>query len=152
MRNMAGIRGFIVMEYYALILNRSFVVFTFPQGLYGWKFSGPVTNRDSSFFEPVQSIAADSELNPESKDLQEMIQESGSFVIERSEITSADYDPTPKWGMGGIPHSGKLKVKLRSGKLREFILLGQQDGNAVRAAVLGGTAIMTSLIGEKNSY
>ncbi len=54
--------------------------------------------------------------------------------------------------MGGIPHSGKLKVKQRSGKLREFILLGQQDGNAIRAAVLGGTPIMTSAIGEKTSY
>ena len=140
------------MEYYAFILNRSFVVFTFPEGLYAWKFIGTVTNRDPSFFEPMQTVARNSELTPQSTCLQEMIQKSGGFFIERSEITSADYDPTPKWGMGGIPHSGKLMVRLRSGKLREFILLGQQDGNAVRAAVLGGTPIVTGATGARTRY
>ncbi len=36
-------RGFLAMEYHHLILNRSFVLFIDPQGLYGCKFSGPVS-------------------------------------------------------------------------------------------------------------
>lgn len=43
--------------------------------------------------------------------------------------------------MGNVPHSGKLYVRLKSGGARELILLGNQNGEAVRAAVLGGTPI-----------
>ena len=34
------------MEYYRLILNRTFVVFITPEGLYGWKAEGPASWRN----------------------------------------------------------------------------------------------------------
>ncbi len=51
---------------------------------------------------------------------------------------AVDYTPESKWGMGPIPHSGKLYLRTRAGKSREFILLGRQNGEAVRAAILSG--------------
>jgi hypothetical protein len=41
--------------------------------------------------------------------------------------------------MGNVRHSGKLYIRLKSGKSRELMLLGSQNGDAVRAAVLSGT-------------
>jgi hypothetical protein len=133
--------GFLVMEYYWLILNRSFVVFTYPQGLYGWKFAGPVSTRTPLFFVPFEEFANDPELVPGSEDFEMMMKESSSFFIARNEITTVDYVPTPKWGMGNVPHSGKLYVRMKSGNSRELVLLGSQNGEAVRAAVLSGTGI-----------
>jgi hypothetical protein len=37
----APMSGFAAMEYYCLSLNRTFVVFIAPEGLYGWKAQGP---------------------------------------------------------------------------------------------------------------
>ncbi len=62
----------------------------------------------------------------------------GSFFIAREDIAAVDYTPESKWGMGPITHSGKLYVRTRAGKSREFILLGRQDGEAVRGAILSG--------------
>jgi len=140
---MPAIRGFLTMEYYFLILNRSFVVFTYPEGLYGWKFSGPVSSRTPLFFVPFEDVATDPELLPSTEDFKELMEESGSFFIARSEIASVDYDPTQKWGMGPVPHSGKLYVRLTTGRSRELILLGSQYGEAARAAVASGTPIAT---------
>jgi hypothetical protein len=87
------------MEYYWLILNRSFVVFTYPEGLYGWKFSGPVSTLTPLFFLPFEEMARDSGLVPDSEDFRELMTERDSFFIPRDEIATVDYDPTSKWGM-----------------------------------------------------
>jgi hypothetical protein len=138
---MPAVRGFLAMEYFLLILNRSFIVFTFPEGLYVSKFSGPVSSWTPFFFVPFEKIANDPDIVPGSEDFKDVMKPSGGFFIPRAEIASVDYVPTRKWGMGPVPHSGKLYVRLTSGKSREFILLGSQDGEAVRAAVLSGMPI-----------
>jgi len=129
------------MEYYWLILNRSFVVFTYPEGLHAWKFSGPVSSRTPLFFVPFEEFTTDPQISPGTEEFQSLMKESGSFSILRNEIESVDYVATSKWGMGNVPHSGKLYVRLKSGKSRELRLLGSQNGEAVRAAVLNGTPI-----------
>lgn len=134
-------RGFVAMEYYFLILNRSFLVFTYPEGLYGWKFSGLVSTLTPLFFKPFEDMLSDPELIPGSNEFKEIMKESGSFWFPRNEIAAADFVPGLKWGMGTVPHSGKLYVRTTAGKSREFILLGSQDGDAVRAAVLSGTSV-----------
>jgi len=132
------------MEYYFLILNRSFLVFTYPEGLYSWKFRGLVSSLTPLFFKPFEDILSDPELIPGSNEFKEMMEESGSFWIPRNEIATAEFVPALKWGMGPVPHSGKLYVRTTSGKSREFILLGSQDGGAVCAAVLSGVSIATT--------
>jgi len=129
------------MEYYLLILNRSYVICSYPEGLYGWKFSGPVSARVPLYFQPFEEIARDPDLVPGSEEFKELMEQSGSFFIPRPEIISAEYVSTRKWGMGPVPHSGKVYVHLRSGKTREFILLGKQDGQSVCAGVLSGAPL-----------
>ena len=149
---MPPIRGFLAMEYYGFILNRSFVLFSFPEGLYGWKFRGLVSAWTPQFFLPLQAVAEDTSLTPGTESFQQSMRQRGSFFIPRNEITSVDYDPTPKWGMGPVPHSGKIHVHLASGKSRELILLGNQNGEAVRSAISSGTPISTVTEPNARSY
>jgi len=65
------------------------------------------------------------------------IQSQASFFIPQSEIADVEFDSSPKWDMGRISHAGKLKIRLRSGKEREFILLGEADGDGIRRFILG---------------
>ena len=36
-----------------------------------------------------------------------------------------------KWGMGYYPHDGKVYVKTKNGKKKEFIILGSQSGKEI---------------------
>jgi len=128
------------MEYWGLILN-SFVVFIHPSGLSGWKFKGPASTRDPLYFQPYEYMVNGTDPAHGSDEFQSMMKQRGSFFVERGDIASVIFDPTSKWGMGPIPHSGKVHVRTTSGKSREFILLGRQDGQAVRAAILSGSPI-----------
>ena len=61
---------------------------------------------------------------PETTALEEAMRDSkGSFFIPAAQIQDVEFDPTSKWGMGRIPHSGKLRIKLKNGTRRELILL-----------------------------
>jgi hypothetical protein len=130
--------GFVAMEYFALILNRSFVIFLVAEGLRGWKFSGPVANRDPLYFKPVEGMLDDPEVEPGSSDFKEWMNERPGFLIPTGQIVRADFDPTKKWGMGSIPHSGKLYLHLTENRKREFILLGDADGEYLREAIISG--------------
>lgn len=134
--------GFVAMQYYALILNRTFVVFTSPEGIYGWKVVGLVAAGRGAYryFEPFQQMLDDPSQMPSHEEVLELSNEGGGFFIARSSITGVEFNPKHKWGMGGIPHSGRLEVKHISGKTAEFILLGEVDGEAIRQAVLRGSA------------
>ena len=133
--------GFIAMQYYALILNRTFVVFTSPEGIYGWKVEGIVAagRGASRYFEPYQQMLEDPAQLPSQEAVRKLSNLPGGFFISRSSITGVEFNPKPKWGMGGIPHSGRIEVKHISGRTAEFILLGKVDGEAIRYAILTGT-------------
>jgi hypothetical protein len=126
------------MEYFALILNRTFVVFIAPEGLYGYKAIGPVTTAAPLFFEPLVDMLKDPELMHDKEAVKQLSELKGGFFIPRSDIAAVEVIPTQKWGMGPIPHSGRIRVSLSSGQSREFILLGIVDGEAVRQRILSG--------------
>lgn len=94
--------GFVGMEYFALILNRSFVVLIADQGLLGWKFSGPVTPAVRDFFRPFEQLLDDPEVGPGTVDFNELMSEPGTFLIPYSEIRSVVFAKKLKWGMGGF--------------------------------------------------
>ena len=130
---------FAAMEYYALILNRTFKVFVTDQMLCGAKVRGVVAN--PAFVSPqmlspgywTQTLAAQ---NYESLDVASEIflrMNSANFQIRWGQISEIEYRAGKKWGMGNVPHSGRLILYMRTGKLRELILLGDQNGNALRA-------------------
>lgn len=131
-----GISGFVAMEYYAVILNRTFVVFVTPGGLYGWKATGPVPAGVPDYFRPCAEMLRDPRVMHDLPAIEKLASLKGGFFIPRSDIRSAEFNPKKKSGMGGIPHSGTILVSLTSGKSREFILLGQVDGEQIRRLIL----------------
>jgi Zn-dependent protease with chaperone function len=130
--------GFAAMEYYALILNRSFLVCAAPDGLYGMKFMGLVTDtKQPRFFEEAEKLLDNPWFVPKSEGFEQSMKSSkANFVIEYSEIIDVAFDSTLKRGMGAIEHSGKLKLRLRNGKKRTFILLGSAYGDGIRRVIL----------------
>jgi Zn-dependent protease with chaperone function len=126
--------GFTAMEYYALILNRSFLVYAAPDGLYGIKFMGLVTDtKQPRFFEEAEKLLDNPWFVPGSKGFEQSMKSSqANFVIAYSEIIDVAFDSRLKWGMGAIEHSGQLKLRLRNGKKRTFVLLGSAYGDGIR--------------------
>jgi hypothetical protein len=49
-----------------------------------------------------------------------------------SDISTVEYNPKKKWGMGYYPHSGRVYIN-KAGRTREFIVLGKQSGSDVYA-------------------
>ncbi len=116
--------GFVAMEFYWLILNRTYVVFVAREGLYGWKASGPVTNSDRRYFVPFQEMVEDQELMKDMPAIRNLAGLRGGFFYAASTLLSVASDSKSQWGMGGIEHSGHVKVRLSLGKTHNFILLG----------------------------
>lgn len=131
--------GFVGMEYYGLILNRTYLVFAAPDGLYGWKFEGPVSAARPLFYEPFQKMLDDPELMRDRGAVEDLAKLKGGFFIPGSEIAYVEATDKSKWGMGGIPHSGRIRIGLTTGKWREFILLGSVSPEVIRDRILSST-------------
>jgi hypothetical protein len=139
--------GFVAMEYYRLILNRTYLVFISPEGMYGWKAEGIVTNSNRDYFQPYQEMLEDPVLLRDRNAIRKLSQLPGGFFLPVSEVSSVKVIDGQKWGMGGIPHSGRILVSLSSGKSREFILLGSVYNDGIRdkmLATLNSSAILTA--------
>lgn len=150
---------FIAMEYYGLILNRTFLVLITEKELIGLKVNGIVTveakGGDPLTQKITNSLAITDNLeNPYSyakstfldrlseKDIYstEILKDSSAnFKIPLSEIIEVRYDKKKKWGMGPYPHDGKVYVKTKK-KKKEFIIMGKQSGKKIKSWI------------EKHSY
>ena len=128
--------GFVAMEYYALIWNRTFVVFIAPEGLYGWKAAGAVMAGAGRYFEPFAQLLEDGELMRDLTAIKKLAALRGGFFIPRAEIRSVEEVPKRKPGMGGIPHTGRILIYFASGGRREFILLGNVDAARIAQSIL----------------
>jgi hypothetical protein len=127
--------GFVAMEYFALILNRTYVIFIAPDGLYGWKAEGVVSGGSPSYFLPYAKMLNDPELMHDLDAVRKLAKLKGGFFIPRSEIISAQAVHSQKWGMSAIPHSGKILVRLASGGKREFIPLGYINSDRIQRSI-----------------
>ena len=130
--------GFVATEYYCLILNRTFVVFITPEGLYGWKAEGPTTTSQPMYFEPYVEMLEDPELMRNGEAVRRLSRLNGGFFIPRSDIVAADVISKQKWGMGPIPHSGRVLVRMTTGKSREFVLLGNVNAGSIQQSIMRG--------------
>ena len=130
--------GFVAMEYHALILNRTYVVFSAPDGLYGWKVRATVDATNPMFFAPYEQVLSDRDLLNNLKAVRRLASLKGGFFIPRGEIATAEFVDRQKWGMGLIPYSGRINLRLASGRTREFVLLGSVDGEAAQKGILFG--------------
>jgi hypothetical protein len=132
--------GFVGMEYYWLILNRTYVVFAAPNGLYGWKAEGPVTASRPLFYQPYAKMLEDPALMRDLGAVEDLAKLKGGFFIPSSDIAYVEASDKSKWGMGGIPHSGRVRIGLTGGKPREFILLGSVSPEVIRDRILWSSA------------
>jgi hypothetical protein len=125
--------GFVGMEYFALILNRSSLVFITDEGLHGWKFHGTVSSMEPLFYEPVLALLDEPEMTPGSQPFRELMNRRHTFFMPYAEIKSVEFVNRQKWGMGPIPHAGRLRLQFRGHRLRrEFILLGNAHGAIIQ--------------------
>jgi hypothetical protein len=130
------LNGFVAMEFFWLILNRTYVVIISYQGLYGWRACGPVTNRNLNFFQPYQDMVDDPDSMRDLGSMQKLSRLRGGFFIDRSAIATVEVNDRPKWGMGGIPEGGRIVLRLNSNKTREFILLGSVYPDSIRDKIV----------------
>jgi len=132
---------FAAMEYHALILNRTYKVFVDKGVLCGAKVGGAVSNPrqptpqmlDQAYWVATRSALLYDHVDVNSAAFLKM--NASNFQLRGDEIARIEYRPGRKWGMGNVPHSGRLLVRLKSGGSRELILLGEQDGDALRAGL-----------------
>lgn len=146
---------FIAMEYYGLILNRTFLVLITEEHLIGLKVHGLIVSNipfdptsildiaatvlenlvDSTDQDNPYSYVKDRYLRKvENLDVQGdeiLAAYRSNFRINRSDITKVSHDPTKKWGMWEYPHDGKVNIKTTNGSSREFIILAKQSGEQI---------------------
>lgn len=130
---------FVAMEYYALILNRTYKVFVTDRMLCGAKVRGLVSNPmmispqmfDQAYWADTQSAKIYDRMDVASTIFLQA--NSVNFQIGWKQIAEIEYLAKRKWGMGNVPHSGRIILHLRSNRQRELILLGKQNGPALKA-------------------
>jgi hypothetical protein len=138
-RHETPLTGFVAMEYYGLILNRTYLVFVGPEGLYGWKAEGVVSGEQPLYFQPYAEMLDDPEMMRDRDAIRKLSELKGGFFIPRSAIVSAEIVDKQKWGMNKIPHCGRIRIGLATGKSREFILLGNVYPKSIQESILAGT-------------
>jgi len=141
---------FIAMEYYNLILNRTFIVLLTKEYLIGLQGNGMVSvegGEDIFTKQITRSLAIKGDLmNPYSYLKEKYIREienenllgdsflklnKNNFKISKKDIKKVFYEPKKKWGMGNYPHDGRIYIETISGKKKELIILGDQSGEKI---------------------
>ncbi|WHZ28069.1 MAG: hypothetical protein OJF51_002867 [Nitrospira sp.] len=129
------------MQYYGGILNRTVKVYVLEDmlsvAIVGGLLKAPMFMTEEWYdpnFYIDQTLAKEyARFAPWSKLF--LLVDKANYQIQRSLITRVEYDPTDKWGMGSVPHSGKILVQTIDGNEHEFILLDSQDGAFVKSMI-----------------
>ncbi len=128
--------SFVAMEYYALILNRTYLISIKDDALCGVVCRGLTSTEggdDLITQIATRKMAVHGDLNdPKSYISAERIKRpsGANFSIPLSGISAVTHDPRKKWGMGHYPHDGRVFVEAE-GRKREFIILGNQSGKEI---------------------
>jgi len=133
--------NFIAMQYYGLILNRTYRVYVTDLYLCAARVRGLLASPlapNEEWYDPEfyvhQSLASQyDQIDPTSPAF--LAQDRANFQLARHTIASITYYPK-KWGMGAVPYSGRLVLKTSANTNHEFILLGRQDAEAIRTRLL----------------
>ncbi len=139
---------FVAMEYYRLILNRTFLVLITDKELIGIKVHGPIGAESNDPIVNLLPLTVDGDLqNPYSYIKMKYIErikvtdllsndflkiDRANFRIRRTDIVETTYDKRKKWGMGHYPHDGKVYIRTKDNQTREFIPLGNQSGEDIK--------------------
>jgi hypothetical protein len=139
---------FVAMEYCWLILNRTFLILITDKDLIGIKVHGLIGTENHDPLVNLLPLTINGDLqNPYSYMSMKYIERikdielksngflkinSSNFIINKSDIIETTYDKRKKWGMGHYPHDGKVYIRTRDDKKREFIILGSQSGQEIK--------------------
>lgn len=136
--------SFLAMEYYAMMFNRSFAVMVTKNAICGAKMFGVVGSprtaigvylwRDPRNFINKKTLEKYHSIESESPAFLKI--DKVNFQIPCNSVKGIGYTSKKKMSMGGVPHSGSLFVYLVDGRKREFILLGNQDGEEIERLML----------------
>ena len=126
---------FVAMEYYALILNRTYLVSVGATGIAGKVCRGltaVASGTGLTRYITSQLAVHDNPNDPSSyvSDHSLAHQNNADFTLKYDDIISVSFNPNKKWGMGPYPHDGRVIITTPS-KEREFIILGNQSGRDI---------------------
>lgn len=160
---------FVAMEYCYLVLNRTFLVIKKEGLLIGIQGNGLVTieGGDDFLTELITSkMAVKGDLTNQYSYLKNKYLEKvanlnlidGSlieanktnFLIKLSDIKSALYNPSKKFGMGYYPHDGRVTIETYDHKKREFIILGNQSGEKIANLIIGKSEMPSDVKSDKS--
>lgn len=142
--------SFVAMEYYALVLNRCFVISIDGERLRGVQcrgLTGATSGRDALARFLDRRFAVHGDLHDPSSYIDTRLRtrpRRADFSFPLREILAVEHDPRPKWGMGGYPHDGRLHLHMDRGT-REFIVLGRQSGREICAHLRSAAGLANSL-------
>ena len=126
------------LEYYALILNRTYKIFVTDDYvcgaiMRGW-LSAPLVLTDAwydpDYYVRERILRRYDEVDVLSDRFAEL--NLWNFQMPRASLADVDFTAKPKWGMGTVPYSGRIILYFRDGGSRELILPGVQDGPGIR--------------------
>ena len=122
------------MQYYGLILNRTFIVSVDAAGISGAVCRGMTSTEGGIGLARyvTAQLAVHGDLNDPSSYVAYPATrpDRANFALSHADITSVTYNPKKKWGMGPYPHDGRVIVAT-STRRREFIILGNQSGQEI---------------------
>jgi hypothetical protein len=135
---------FVVMQYYAGILNRSYKVYVTERSLCAARVCGAMSayagsnpaSIDPDFYVSRKLAARYEECDVESRDFTDS--DRANFRLNRSSIVRIDFHAR-KWGMGLVPYSGRLVVHMLDGSRHELILVGRQDHETIQRTIVLGS-------------
>jgi hypothetical protein len=130
--------SFVALEYYALILNRTYKLFVTDDLIAGaivrgWLPAPPLPSDawyDPEFYPRERILRRYDGVDVSSRDF--VRQNYWNFQHSRATIADVEFTMSPKWGMGTVPYSGRIILYFREGGAQELILLGRQDGPSIR--------------------
>jgi hypothetical protein len=130
--------SFVALEYYALILNRTYKIFVTDDLIAGAIVRGylhaPVLPSDAwlrpDFYPRERILRRYDGIDVRSDEFAR--KNYWNFQHPRATIADVEFTWAPKWGMGSVPYSGRIILYFRQGGSQELILLGKQDGPSIR--------------------
>ena len=137
--------GFVALEYYALVLNRLWVLLITNDSFVAVNAGGPIAAplvvseawHDPFSYVSDRRIRRYEFLASQSDDVLRVSR--ANWKCSLSELSNISFTAAWKWGMGTVPYSGRLFVTA-GGRRHDYVLVGQQDGSEIEKALRSGVA------------
>lgn len=148
--------SFVAMEYYALVLNRCFVISLEAGRLHGVQcrgLTGAVSGGDPLSRLLDRRFAVQGDPHDPSSYIDTRARRRwrrAEFSLPLQRLYAVEHDPRPKWGMGEIPHDGRILLRTDR-RTREFIVLGRQSGYDICARIRTAAGLARSLAAVESS-